>query len=198
MTAIKIIGIGGGGINILNQVIEHGLPEVGFIAMDFDWQSLVTSKAPTKIRLESTFRGLDDPGKELRQKDAFTQKYKIKQAISAADVVIVLAGLGGGTGSDVSPIVLDIAKENGARTAAIFNTPFSFEGARRKVAAKEAVKEICDRVNVLVVVSADTVLQGANCKIGVEGAFNFLDSKLSEALPKVLKLLEDAFSTGKD
>jgi cell division protein FtsZ len=186
MTTIKIIGVGGGGCSILDRIIESGLSGVDFIALDFDWQSLQSSKAPLKVQLQSTFRGLDDPGKEHRQKDLLVQKYKIQQAIGAADVVIIIAGLGGGIGSDVSPMVLNFAKEKGTLTVGIFNTPFHFEGAHRKNKAMEAVREISGYTDFLSVFSADIVLRFDDKKLGVESAFNLLDKTVAQAACNII------------
>lgn len=186
MATIKIIGVGGGGCNILDRIIESGLSDVDFVALDFDWQSFEHSKAPVKVQLQSTFRGLDDPGREQRQKDVLVQKYKIQQAIGAPDVVIIIAGLGGGTGSDVSPMVLNFAKEKGFLTVGIVNTPFHFEGAHRKNKAIEAVGEISGYIDFLSVFSADIILRYSNNKMGVEGAFNLLDKTVTQAACNII------------
>ena len=194
---IKVIGVAGGGCNILSRFTGFGLPGIECIAINFDWQALECTKAPVKVYLQSTYRGLDDPGKENRQEDVFMQKDKIRQAIGTANAVIVVAGLGGGTGSDVSPMVLSFAKEQGSLTAGVFNTPFYFEGVHRKAAALEAVKEISKYADVLQVISADVIMRNANKTLGVDSAFNLLNETVAQVLRDMCGFISSAGFCGR-
>jgi cell division protein FtsZ len=190
MPTIKIIGVGGGGSNILNKIIESGVSGVEFIAVDFDQRSLELSKAPVKIYLQSTFRGLDDCGTDLRQKDVLTHKYEILRAIGAADAVIIVAGLGGGTGSDVSPLILKFAKDKPIFTAGIFNRPFNFEGAHRKRHAIEAIEEISCYADLLTVFSADIVLSHADRHLrGVDTLFVLLNEMVAQTTCNIVRFI---------
>jgi cell division protein FtsZ len=191
MADVKIIGVGGAGVNTLNQMIESETPGEDLIAIDFSRQSLENSRAAVKLWLESTWHGLDGPGKEYVQKDTLIQKYKVRQAIGKANAVIVTAGLGGSTGSGSMPVILDVVKEQGVFTIAVVNTPFDFEGYHRKETASEAFKEINVRADILIAVSADTVLRLAKDKTGADDVFLLLDGIMAKVIKSMIAFLTD-------
>ncbi len=190
MTDIKIIGIGNGGISILDQIIKSGLSGIEYIAIDFHWQDFKKSQAPEKIHLESSWRGFDGPGKDYIQKDTFIQKSKIRRAVSSADAVILLAGLGGETGGGATPVIIDIAKEQGIFTAAVVNTPFEFEGVHRKEEAEDAIMAVCTRADVAVVVSAEIILRNATKNTSVDDAFDLLNEMMAQAAINILGFIK--------
>jgi cell division protein FtsZ len=197
MPKIKIIGIGGAGCNSLSRLVVSGITDVDCIAMNFDHQNLDRNKVPEKIYLETTWRGFDSPGKEYRKNDVLTQKPKILQAIGSADAVIVMAGLGGATGSGGTPAVIEIAKEQKILTATVVSTPFTFEGNHRKKEAVEAVKTISERADIMVVISGDSILRIADQKCGVERAFHLLDEKMGQTVQDIVGYFSSRLLPGK-
>jgi cell division protein FtsZ len=189
MTDVKIIGVGGAGVNIVNQMLESKTSGGDLVAIDFSGQSLENSRAAVKLWLESSWRGLDGPGKNYSAKDTLIQKHKVRQVIGKVNAVIVTAGLGGSAGSGSTPVILDIVKEQGVFTIAVVNTPFDFEGYHRKETASETLKEITGRADITVIVSAQAVLRLAKNKIGADDAFELLDEIMVKAIRNMIGFL---------
>ena len=144
LAKIKVIGLGGGGGNAINRMVESGVKGVEFIAANTDLQVLNTSKASVKIQIGSNLTdGLGAGGRpEIGKESALESKKEIEDALSGADMVFITAGMGGGTGTGAAPVVAEIAQGLGALTVAIVTKPFSFEGKRRMENANLGVEEL--------------------------------------------------------
>jgi cell division protein FtsZ len=171
-----------------------GLPGVEFIAMDFDMAALISSKANIKHELRSlypplTFPEFGDPARMRDRQSAMARRSEIRQEIGNADAIVIVAGLGGGTGSGVTPIVLEVIKEKGALAFGVVTLPFSFEGEARQKIAREVVKELCSS-DMLTVISADMILHMPGiAKTGVDDAFSLLDDVLDKAVRHMLDFI---------
>jgi cell division protein FtsZ len=147
MTAIKIIGVGGCGISILNRIIESGLSGVDFLAFDFDVKALQRSKAPLRLELKTLYNNLvfpekGNPSRIRTSSSTLMEEKELKEAIGSPDVVIIVAGLGRATGSGASPVITELAKEAGAVTVALLTRPFSFEGDTCRKNADDAIRTL--------------------------------------------------------
>src|SRR5437660_5936897 len=151
---IKVIGVGGGGTNAVNRMIEAGLGGVDFVAMNTDRQVLNVSLAPVKMQLgENLTRGLGAGGNpEIGRSAAEESKTEIKKALDGADMVFITAGMGGGTGTGAAPVIAEIAREIGALTVAVVTKPFNFEGPRRMRLAEEGAEHLKSNVDTMIVV----------------------------------------------
>jgi cell division protein FtsZ len=177
---IKVIGLGGAGNNAVNRMIESGLTGVEFIAANTDAQVLATSLADMRIQLgDKLTRGLGaGANPEIGEKAAEETRDVIEEQLEGADLVFVTAGMGGGTGTGSAPVVADIAKKLGCLTVAVVSRPFSWEGPRRMRAAEEGIRKLRERVDAMVVVSNDRLLQALDKKIGMKDAFMVADRVL--------------------
>ncbi|MCE5206952.1 MAG: cell division protein FtsZ, partial [Chloroflexi bacterium] len=138
---IKVVGVGGGGCNAVNRMIDEGLQGIEFITVNTDAQALLLSKAVTRVRIgDKTTRGLGAGGNpEIGRKAAEESSDELYEVLKGSDMVFVTAGLGGGTGTGAAPIIAQIAREVGALTIGVVTRPFSFEGARRAKSAEEGI-----------------------------------------------------------
>ena len=157
LAKIKVIGVGGGGCNAVNRMIESGLKGVDFIVANTDLQVLNNSKAPIKIQIgEELTNGLGaGANPQVGKEAALESKSEIQAALEGADMVFVTCGMGGGTGTGASPIIADIAQEMGALTVGIVTKPFSFEGKQRMNQAHDGLKELKEHVDTLIVIPND-------------------------------------------
>ncbi|MTA65767.1 MAG: cell division protein FtsZ, partial [Actinobacteria bacterium] len=160
LAVIKVIGVGGGGVNAINRMIESGMRGVEFIAINTDAQQLLLSDANMKIDIgRELTRGLGagaDP--EVGRQAAEQHRAEIQEVIAGADMVFITAGEGGGTGTGAAPIVAEIAKSEGALTVAIVTRPFAFEGRRRAVQADAGIAALKEKVDTLVVIPNERLL----------------------------------------
>lgn len=156
---IKVVGIGGAGGNVINNMVASNIRGVEFVAINTDSQVLDTSLAKRKVQIGTTItRGLGAGSKpELGRESALEDKDQVADALEGADMVFITAGMGGGTGTGASPIVADIAREQGALTVAIVTKPFFYEGGRRKVNADHGIAELQDKVDTLIVIPNDRI-----------------------------------------
>jgi len=177
---IRVVGIGGGGNNAINRMIDSGLKGVQFIAINTDQQALFTSKAETKIQIgEKSTRGLGaGANPEVGQKAAEENIEEIKEMLSGADMVFVTAGMGGGTGTGAAPVIAQVAKEQGILTVGVVTKPFGFEGKKRKDQADIGIKYLTKYVDSLVVVPNDKLLSIAEKQTSMLEAFNIADDVL--------------------
>lgn len=154
LAKIKVIGLGGGGGNAINRMVESGVKGVEFIAANTDLQVLNTSKADVKIQIGATLTdGLGAGGKpEIGKESAVESKKEIEDALSGADMVFITAGMGGGTGTGAAGVVAEIAQGLGALTVAIVTKPFSFEGKRRMENALQGIEELKKHVDTLIII----------------------------------------------
>ena len=158
---IKVVGVGGGGNSAINRMIDSGVKGVGFVAINTDIQALHHNKASEKIHIgKTTTRGLGaGMNPELGKSAAEESENEIKESLKACDMVFVTCGLGGGTGTGASPVVAKIAKELGALTVAVVTKPFMFEGGQRKNIADRGYAELADKVDAIITISNDKLLQ---------------------------------------
>jgi cell division protein FtsZ len=177
---IKAIGIGGGGTNAINRMIREGIRGVEFIAMNTDAQALALAEAPTRIQLgEKLTRGLGAGGDHrVGYKAAEESKQTIQEVVEGADMVFVAAGMGGGTGTGGIPVVAQTAKESGALTIGVVTKPFRFEGGHRIEVADEGIMNLTERVDTLIIIPNDRLLQLCDNKTTVDTAFRMADDAL--------------------
>ena len=180
VASIKVIGVGGGGSNAVNRMVESGVQGVTFIAINTDNQALARNKAEIKIQIgEKVTRGLGcgaDPS--VGEKSAEESRDEIAEAISNTDMLFITAGMGGGTGTGAAPVVAQIARDLGILTVAVVTTPFTFEGAKRAANAERGIRELQKSVDSLIVVSNDKLLDVVDDNTSFEEAFNMADQVL--------------------
>src|SRR6188472_1304391 len=161
LAVIKVVGVGGGGTNAVNRMVESGLTGVEFIAVNTDAQALLMSEADVKIQIGSKgTRGLGaGANPEVGLAAASESRDELKEALKGADMVFVTAGEGGGTGTGGAPIVAELAKEVQALTVGVVTRPFSFEGRRRAQQAEQGISELAEKVDTLIVIENDRLMQ---------------------------------------
>ncbi|MBQ9221151.1 MAG: cell division protein FtsZ [Succinivibrio dextrinosolvens] len=181
---IRVLGIGGGGGNSLQHMINESLSGVEFIAVNTDSQALVNSTSPLKVQIGVKLtNGLGagcDPNKG--RKAAEESKEDIKKLIQGSDMVFITAGMGGGTGTGAAPIIAEIAKETGALTVAVVTKPFKFEGKRHMVNAESGITELSKHVDSLIVIDNDKLLKNLGANISIVNAFNAANDILLNAV----------------
>ncbi|MBR3247478.1 MAG: cell division protein FtsZ [Clostridiales bacterium] len=180
VASIKVIGVGGGGSNAVNRMVESGVQGVTFIAINTDNQALARNKAEIKIQIgEKVTRGLGcgaDPS--VGEKSAEESRDEIAEAIANTDMLFITAGMGGGTGTGAAPVVAQIAKDLGILTVAVVTSPFTFEGAKRAANAERGIRELQKSVDSLIIVSNDKLLDVVDDNTSFEEAFNMADQVL--------------------
>lgn len=189
---IKVIGVGGGGGNAVNSMItSNQIQGVEFIAVNTDAQALLTSKADTKLQIGSNFtKGLGsgaDP--EVGGAAAEESREKIKDVLFDSDMVFITAGMGGGTGTGASPVIAEIAKETGALTVAVVTKPFSFEGVRRLQQAEEGIGMLKDKVDTLIVIPNQRLMDVVDKKMTLLDAFRLADNVLGQGVQGISDLI---------
>ena len=188
---IKVVGVGGGGVNAVNRMIEAGLRGVEFIAVNTDAQALLMSDADTKLDVgRDLTRGLGagaDPS--IGRKAAEDHEDDIREALEGADMVFVTAGEGGGTGTGAAPVVARVARSLGALTIGVVTRPFAFEGRRRATQAEEGVASLRAEVDTLIVIPNDRLLQIADRNISVVDAFKQADQVLLQGVQGITELI---------
>ncbi len=188
---IKVIGVGGGGNNAVNRMIDYGVKNVDFIAVNTDKRALFMSQAPVKIQIgEKLTKGLGagaDP--EVGQKAAEESREEVAQAIAGSDMVFVTAGMGGGTGTGAAPMVASIAREMGILTVGIVTKPFAFEGRQRMARAEEGILELKNAVDALVTIPNDRLLQISNQHTTLVDAFKMADDVLRQGVQGISDLI---------
>jgi cell division protein FtsZ len=177
---IKAIGIGGGGCNAITRMVREEIKGVDFIAMNTDGQALALAEAPTRIQLgEKLTKGLGAGGDHKVGTKAAEESHDIIEDLAqGADMVFIASGMGGGTGTGGIPVVAEIAKESGALTIAVVTKPFTFEGTHRAEVAEEGLVDLSDKVDTLIIIPNDRLLQLCDAKTSVENAFRLADDAL--------------------
>ena len=190
---IKVIGVGGGGNNAVDRMIEKGLDGVEFITVNTDHQALARSGAPTKIQIgEKMTRGLGaGANPEIGTKSAEESKDEILEAIKGADMLFITAGMGGGTGTGAAPVIAGIAKEQGILTVGVVTKPFSFEGRKRMINAEKGIMELKQNVDTLVVIPNDKILQVIDKKTTMVEAFSKADDVLQQGVQGITDLISN-------
>jgi cell division protein FtsZ len=189
---IKVIGIGGAGGNVINSMLdEGGIPGVEFVAVNTDAQALLYNKANIKIQIgENLTKGLGSGGNpEVGKQAAEESKEILKEEIGSADMIFIACGEGGGTGTGASPIIADIAKDTGALTVAVVTKPFDFEGSKRKFIADDGIQLLKDKVDTMIVVPNQKVLQIIDKKTPILEAFKKIDSVLHYGVRGIAELI---------
>jgi cell division protein FtsZ len=189
---IKVVGLGGGGSNALNSMITlQQIQGVEFIAVNTDAQALLSNQAPTKVQIgEGLTRGLGSGGNpEVGQSAAEESTQKIQDVLSDADMVFLTAGMGGGTGTGSIPVAASIAKQLGALTVAVVTKPFSFEGSRRMMNAEEGLEKLKDKVDALIVIPNQRLIEVIDKNMSLQEAFKLADSVLGQGVQGISDLI---------
>ena len=188
---IKVIGVGGAGNNAIDRMVEAGIKGVDFIVVNTDKQQLVKSKAATKIQIgEKITRGLGaGANPDIGAQAAEESKTEIQEALRGADMVFVTAGMGGGTGTGAAPIVAACAKEMGILTIGVVTKPFTFEGKKRLSQAERGVESLKGKVDTLVVIPNDKLLQIIDRKTSIVEAFKMADDVLRQGVQGISDLI---------
>ena len=189
--SIKVVGCGGGGGNALNRMVDCGVTGVDFIAVNTDVQALRTSRAATMIQIgEKLTKGLGAGATpEIGKKAAEESREEIAGVLKGADLVFVTAGMGGGTGTGAAPVVAEIARDMGILTIAVVTKPFAFEGKTRMRKAEAGIDELKQRVDTLVVIPNERLLQVCPKGTSFKGAFNFADDVLRQGIQGISDLI---------
>ena len=189
--SIKVIGVGGGGQNAVNRMIDEGIQGVEFVSVNTDSQALMLSAAPVRLRIgDKLTKGLGSGGNpEIGQRAAEESREEIGELVKGADMVFVTAGMGGGTGSGAAPVIARVARDQGALTIGVVTRPFSFEGAHRRRTAENSLKELSDNVDTLIVIPNDRLLQVVDKKLGINQAFRAADDVLRQGIQGISELI---------
>ncbi len=190
---IVVLGIGGGGSNAVNRMIQSGVRGVEFVAINTDTQALGRSEAPVRIRIgEKLTRGLGAGGTPaVGEKAAEESAEQIAELVRDADMVFIAAGMGGGTGTGAAPIVAQISKDSGALTVGVVTKPFTFEGRQRAKNAEEGIATLRDRVDTLITIPNDRLLQVIDRKTTLEQAFMEVDDVLRQGIQGISELITE-------
>ncbi|WP_044893848.1 cell division protein FtsZ [Bacillus alveayuensis] len=191
LATIKVIGVGGGGNNAVNRMIEHGVQGVEFIAVNTDAQALNLSKAPTKLQIGAKLtRGLGaGANPEVGKKAAEESKEQIEEALKGADMVFVTAGMGGGTGTGAAPVIAQIARDLGALTVGVVTRPFTFEGRKRATQAAGGIAAMKEAVDTLIVIPNDRLLEIVDKNTPMLEAFREADNVLRQGVQGISDLI---------
>lgn len=188
---IKVIGVGGGGMNAVNRMIDAGVSGVDFIAMNTDTQVLGMCDAKSKLQLGGSLtRGLGAGGNpEVGRASAEESRPEIRRLLEGADMVFIAAGMGGGTGTGASPVIADLSKELGALTVAVVTKPFQFEGPRRANVADAGVKDLRDRVDTLITIPNDRLLTVVEKRATLSDAFHVADDVVRQGVQGISDII---------
>lgn len=191
LAKIKVIGVGGGGNNAVNRMISAEVRGVEFIAVNCDAQALMLSKAETKIQIgEKLTKGLGaGANPEVGEKAAEESREQITEALKGADMVFVTAGMGGGTGTGAAHVVAECAREIGALTVGVVTKPFSFEGRRRMNQAEAGIKNLKEKVDTLITIPNDRLLQVIDRRTSMLDAFRIADDVLRQGVQGISNLI---------
>jgi cell division protein FtsZ len=188
---IKVVGVGGGGCNAVDRMIDEGLQGVEFVAINTDAQALMLSKATTRVRVgEKLTRGLGSGGDpETGRKATEESAEELYSVMKGADMVFITAGMGGGTGTGGASVVSQIAKEVGALTIGVVTRPFTFEGSRRIQAAETGISKLKEQADTLIVIPNDRLLQIVDKRANLQQAFRMADDVLRQGVQGISELI---------
>ena len=191
VAVIRVVGVGGGGVNAVNRMIDAELRGVEFIAANTDAQALGMSDADVKIDIgRNLTRGLGaGSNPEIGRQAAEEHIDEIREALSGSDMVFITAGKGGGTGTGAAPVVAEVAKSSGALTIGVVTRPFSFEGSRRSVQAEEGIQRLKEKVDTLIVIPNDRLIAIADEKTSMINAFRMADEVLLQGVGGITNLI---------
>ncbi|MFY9235344.1 MAG: cell division protein FtsZ [Fimbriimonadaceae bacterium] len=188
---IKVVGVGGGGSNAVNRMIESGIKGVEFIAMNSDTQVLDLSSAPKKVQLGGSLtRGLGAGGNpEVGKASAEESKNEIRKVLEGSDMVFITAGMGGGTGTGAAPVIADLAREIGALTVGVVTRPFTFEGPKRAKLADKGVTSLMGRVDTIITIPNDKLLNVVERRTSLLDAFRVADDVLRQGVQGISDII---------
>ncbi len=188
---IKVVGVGGGGSNAVDRMVDEGVTGVEFITINTDAQALLHSRAPTRIRIgDKLTKGLGSGGNPvIGQKAAEETTEEIYEALKGADMVFITAGMGGGTGTGASPVIASIAQDLGMLTVGVVTKPFSFEGNHRRKTAEQGIEQLRPMVDTLIVIPNDRLLQMASKNTSMLQAFQMADNVLRQGIQGISDLI---------
>jgi len=188
---IKVLGVGGGGSNAVNRMIEEGLRGVEFIAINTDAQALMLSAAPSRVRIgEKLTKGLGSGGDpNIGEKAAEESSDDLYEVINGADMVFITAGMGGGTGTGAVPAISRIARETGALTIGVVTKPFTFEGTKRGTVAEEGIEALKEHVDTLIAIPNDRLLEIVDRRSSIQQAFRVADDVLRQGIQGISELI---------
>ena len=188
---IRVVGVGGGGSNAVDRMIETGIEGVNFIAINTDNQALTNSKAPTRLHIgDRSTRGLGAGGDPSKGANAAEESAElIYSALEGSDMVFITAGMGGGTGTGAAPVTAKIAREVGALTIGVVTRPFSFEGHRRTESALGGISELKEHVDTLIVIPNDRLLETADQRMSLKDSFKMADEVLRQGIQGISELI---------
>jgi cell division protein FtsZ len=188
---IKVVGMGGAGCNAITRMVRENIRGVEFIAMNTDAAHLEITEAPTRILIgEGLTHGHGAGGDQnVGRRSAEETRDEIKQALAGADMVFMAAGMGGGTGTGSISVVAELAKQSGALTVATVTKPFSFEGSRRMQVAEEGIRQLVSKLDTVIIVPNDKLLELSDNKTSVDGAFKIADEVLCNAVQAIAEVI---------
>ena len=188
---IKVVGVGGGGVNAVNRMIAEGLRGVEFVAVNTDAQALMLAQSPKRVRIgDKLTRGLGAGGNpEIGEKAAEESSDELYEVLRGADMVFVTAGMGGGTGTGASPVVARVAKEVGSLTIGVVTRPFTFEGGKRSKSAEAGIAKLKDHVDTLIVIPNDRLLEIVDKRANLQQAFRTADDVLRQGIQGISELI---------
>ena len=191
VVTIKVIGVGGGGNNVVNRMVKSGTKGVDFIAVNTDKQALAVSSATFKIQIGEKLTGGQGAGSdpEVGRKSAEESRNAVSKALEDADMVFITAGMGGGTGTGAAPIIADLAHEAGILTVGVVTKPFKFEGANRMKQAEAGIANLSDKVDSLIIIPNDRLKYVTDQKITFANAFGIADDVLKQAVQSISELV---------
>jgi len=188
---IKVLGLGGGGCNAVSRMVQADIQGVDFIGVNTDAQALLRMEAPTRIQVgEKLTRGLGVGGDHnMGAKAAEQSRDELRAAVGDADMVFLAAGMGGGSGTGIAPVVAELAKEAGALTIAVCTKPFTFEGVHRNEVAEDGISRLLDKVDTLITIPNDRLLTLCDQRTGVDMAFKMADDVLMHAVQAIAEVI---------
>ncbi len=190
---IKVVGVGGGGNNVVNRMVRGGAQGVDFVAVNTDKQALNASSANYKIQIGEKLTGGKGAGSnpEVGRKAAEESRNQMTKALENTDMVFITAGMGGGTGTGAAPVVAEIARETGVLTVGVVTKPFGFEGRRRMTQAEQGIEELRQKVDSLVIIPNERLKYATDQKITFANAFEIADDVLRQAVQSISDLIRD-------
>jgi len=188
---IRVIGVGGGGVNAVNRMIAEGMRGVEFIAVNTDAQALMLAQSPKRVRIgDKLTRGLGaGSNPDIGEKAAEESSDDLYEALKGSDMVFITAGMGGGTGTGASPIMARVAKEVGALTIGVVTRPFTFEGGKRSKSAEEGIAKLKEHVDTLIVIPNDRLLEIVDKRANLQQAFRVADDVLRQGIQGISELI---------
>jgi cell division protein FtsZ len=191
IACIRVVGVGGGGCNAVNRMIQEGINGVDFVAVNTDNQALLLSDAPVRVRIgEKLTRGLGAGGHpEHGEKAAEESTEDLDEVLTGSDMVFITAGMGGGTGTGAAPIIAKLAREQGALTIGVVTRPFLFEGSKRSNSAEAGIEKLKEHVDTLIVIPNDRLLELTDRRVSLKDSFRMADDVLRQGIQGISELI---------